>query len=62
MAWGYTLREWQEETPHNRGLCLAHHLHRNLREAYTVEKSTDKGGKGNAGDYAFLMQQMGLPT
>lgn len=59
MAWGYTMREWLEETPLNRAKCTAHMIHRNLRDQYDQEKASDPdkksvGGKSHGGLSQFF--------
>jgi hypothetical protein len=64
IAWGYTLREWQEETVVNRARAVAHIWHRNVRDAYNndeiMAKAKNKPGAGSGQTYADLMRSMGL--
>ncbi len=60
MAWGYTLSAWQQETPANRARCVAHYLHRNLRDAYSSEMALGKGDKPKAGGYSAMLAGMGI--
>lgn len=61
LAWGYTLGAWSVETPVNRAKCVAHWLHRNLRDAFSAEAAMSKGDKKEgAHGYNDLMKSMGL--
>jgi hypothetical protein len=58
------MREWQEESVLNRAKCVAHVLHKNLRESYDTENrlgNTDKKGKGRpetAGQMRDFLSEM----
>jgi hypothetical protein len=63
MAWGYRVGEWHRESVVNRAKALTHYLHSSLREAYSMEKSMNKGkGKGDGKMMSFsdMMASMKL--
>jgi hypothetical protein len=56
MAWGYRLSEWYAEPAHIRGKAIAHHIHRNIREAFISERMT----KPNDSSYQKLLEKHGI--
>lgn len=58
IAWGYTLSAWQQETSVNRAKCVAHYMHRNLRDSYMAEAGDKK--PETKGGYGSMLQSMGL--
>lgn len=58
------MSEWSQETMQNRGRCMAHEMHKNIRDAYSYEhasKNAKKDKPKNDGQsYENLMRSMGL--
>jgi hypothetical protein len=66
LSWGYLLHQWQHETVVNRAKCVAHYLHKTMRDGYIQEtmmsKAKAKGGKKTKSQQGFksLMGAFGI--
>jgi hypothetical protein len=57
------MSQWRSESLVNQARCIAHYLHKNMRESYIAEKSEEKAkasANGNSGSHAAFLTKMGL--
>jgi hypothetical protein len=56
ILYGYKQWEWAQEATMRKARCIAHFVHRGIREGFSMEHAMKKGkGKGKAGEPEGLM-------